>query len=85
MRGDPLRPVHNEWRGDAPFVRPDFVAAERGVTRVDQPGPRHKKEAAEPGEAARSWPSPRTITVASVPLSEKNMMIVLSQAPIART
>ena len=31
LRGDALRPVGDEWRADAAFVRPDFVSAEGRV------------------------------------------------------
>ena len=50
-----------------------------------QPGPRHRNDRHEPGGASRSWPSPRTRSEASAPLSERKKISVLSKAPIARS
>ena len=52
---------------------------------VDQPGPRHKYVAAEPGAALRSWPSSRTMISALAPLSERKKINVFSKTFIARS
>ena len=73
-RRDALRPVHDQRRGDAAFVRPDLVPAERRVAGAGPARPKAQKRRARAGAAVRSWPSPRTMSVASAPLSDRKKM-----------
>ena len=50
-----------------------------------QPGPRHRNDFAEPGGAVWSCPSPRTMIVASAPLSDRKTISVFSHAPMVCT
>ena len=62
------------------------LCSRNGALDADaQPGPSPRKERAEPGGAAASWPSPRIICSELAPLSERNTTTVSRSAPIAST
>ncbi len=78
-----------QWTINGVAIPPSWVQTlcrRKGVlAALENPGPRHRNVAADPGGAEGSCPSPRTIISALAPLSVANQMTELLQAPIART
>ena len=78
--GDALRPVDDQRRGDAAFVHPGLVPAERRVGHAStSPARGRGASPPSPAGAAGSWPSPRTMISALAPLSERKRISVLSK------
>ena len=71
--------------GDAmpPSLTHDLCSRSGVFEQVDHPGPSPRNDRAEPGGAARSWPSPRINCSELAPLSERNRITVSRSAPMA--